>query len=158
MPNIIMPSKEVSDRAQGRVKVILVVSRQSTSDALVFALAHALPALLVLVHSNSEALEVTEAIKPDAFVLESTLEGLSGVDLCNRLQSQPGFAKIPAILIGMLSPEQHRSIAKRTVVNLPYTFEPNDLPSALETLLNIPKAPMRPDTIEVIEHNRSSVA
>ena len=157
-PTLLCPVKKCQIGLKEGSEVILVVSRQSTSDALVFALAHALPALLVLVHSNSEALEVTEAIKPDAFVLESTLEGLSGVDLCNRLQSQPGFAKIPAVLIGMLSPEQHRSIAKRTVVNLPYTFEPNDLPSALETLLNIPKAPMRPDTIEVIEHNRSSVA
>jgi CheY-like chemotaxis protein len=106
-----------------------------------------MPALLVLVHSSGEALEVTEAIKPDAFVLELTLEGLSGVDLYERLRAQPGFATIPAILIGRLSSEQHRYMAKRKVVNLPYPFEPYDLQSALETLLNIPKAPVRPGTI-----------
>jgi len=158
MPNIIVPSKEASDKAQGRVRVLLVVSRQSTSDELVFALANAMPALLILVHSSSEALEVTEAIKPDAFVLEPTLEEMSGVDLCKRLQAQPGFARIPAIFIGMLTAEQHRSLAKRKVVNLPYPFEPKDLQSALETLLNIPKVSVSPDTLGVIEHERSSVA
>jgi CheY-like chemotaxis protein len=158
MPNIIVPSKEVAGRAQGRVRVVLVVSRQSTSDELVFALANAMPALLVLVHSSNEALEVTEAIKPDAFVLDSTFEELNGGDLYERLQAQSGFATIPAILIGQLSPEQRRSMAKRKVVNLSYPFEPSDLQSALETLLNIPHAPVSPGTIEVIEHNSSSVA
>ena len=157
MPNIIMPSKEVSDRAQGRVRVLLVVSRQSTSDELVFALANSVPALLVLVQTSDEALEVTEAIKPDAFVIESTLEDVSGVDLYNRLQAQAGFATIPTILIGLLSSEQHRSMTKHKVVNLSYPFEPDDLQSALEALLNIPRVPVRPE-ITIIEHNRSSVA
>ncbi len=157
MPNIIVPSKEASGRDQGRVRVLLIVSRQSTSNELVFALANAVPALLVQVQTSGEALEVTEAIKPDAFVIESTLEELSGVDLYNRLQAQPGFATIPTILIGLLSSEQHRSMDKRKVVNLPYPFEPDDLQSALETLLNIPKVPVRPETIAIIEHNRSSV-
>jgi CheY-like chemotaxis protein len=102
-------------------------------------------------------LEVTEAIKPDAFVLESTLEDLNGVELCDRLHAQPGFSSIPAILIGMLSPEQYRSIAERKVVNLPYPFEPDDLRSTLETLLNIPKFPVRPNTAVAYEHNHSYV-
>lgn len=158
MPNIIMPCKELLDMAQGRVRMLLVVSEQSTSNSLVFTLIHTIPALLVLVHSSSEALEVTEAIKPDAFVLELALDGTSGIELYNRLYAQPAFSKIPAVLIGMLSPEQCLSMAKRKVVNLPYPIEPNDLQSALETLLNIPKAPGRSNTRVLIEHNRSSVA
>jgi DNA-binding response OmpR family regulator len=158
MPNIIVPNKEVSGRAQGRVRVLLIVSRPSTSDELVFALANTVPALLVLVHTSDEALEITDAIKPDAFVIESTLEEQSGIDLYSRLQAQPGFATIPTVLIGLLSPEQHHYTAKRKVVNLPYPFEPDDLQSALETLLNIPKAPVRPDTIAVMETKRSFVA
>src|SRR5436309_2374478 len=117
MPNIIRPNQELLDTAQGRVRMLLVVSRQYTSDSLVFALTHLVPALLVLVHSSSEALEVTQAIKPDAFVLESTLGELSGVELCHRLHAQPGFTRIPAILIGMLSPEDHCSMAEPKVVN-----------------------------------------
>jgi CheY-like chemotaxis protein len=157
MPNIIMPSKELLGIAQGRVRVLLVVSRQSRSDSLVFALVHTIPALLVLVHSSSEALEVTEAIKPDAFVLESALEELNGGELCDRLHAQPGFSSIPAILIGTLSPEQHHAIAKQKVVNLPYPFELHDLQSALETMLNIPKASVRPNTTVATEHDRSYV-
>jgi hypothetical protein len=104
-------------------------------------------------------LEVTEAIKPDAFVLESAfLDELSGVELYERLHTQPGFTKIPAILIGTLSPEQHRSMAKRKVVNLPYPVELHDLQSALEMLLNIPKTPLRPNITVVFEHDSSSVA
>lgn len=148
MPNIIRPSKELLNAARGRVRMLLVVSRQSTRDSLVFALAHTIPALLVLVHSISEALEVTKAIKPDAFVLESALEGLSGVELYDRLYAQPGFATIPAILIGRLSPEQNRYMAKHEVVNLPYPIEPNDLQSTLETLLNIPKASVIPTFVQ----------
>jgi CheY-like chemotaxis protein len=101
---------------------------------------------------------VTEAIKPDAFVLESALEELSGVELCDRLHAQPGFTRIPAILIGMLSPEQQYSLAKRKVVNLPYPIEPNDLQSTLETLLDIPQTLVRPNTTVVFEHDCSSVA
>ncbi len=155
MPKFIMPSKELLDTAQGRIRMLLVVSRQSTSDSLVSTLVHTAPALIVVVHSSNEALEVTEAIKPDAFVLESALEELSGVELCDRLHAQPGFAKIPAILIGMLSPEQHHSMAKREVVNLPYPPEPNDLQPVLETLLNIPKAPVEPNTTVIIEDDSS---
>jgi response regulator RpfG family c-di-GMP phosphodiesterase len=159
MPNIIMPSKELLETAQGRVRMLLVVSRQSTSDALVFALVHTIPALLVLVHSSSEALEVTEAIKPDAFVLEEALEELSGVELYDRLHTQPGFTKIPAVLIGgMLSPEQRHHMAKRKVVNLPYPIEPNELQSVLERQLNLPKAPVRSNVPMVVEYNSSSVA
>ena len=159
MPNIIMPSKEFLGAAQGRIQMLLVISRQYTSDALVSALAHTIPALLVSVHSSSEALEVTEAIKPDAFVLESAFwDELSGVELYERLHAQPGFNKIPAILIGKLSPEQHYLVAKRKVVNLPYPVEPNDLQSALERLLNIPKMPVRPDATVVFEYDSSSVA
>ena|SRR5437762_8560169 len=158
MPNIIMPSKELQETAQGRVRMLLVVSRQSTSDPLVFALVHTIPALLVLVHSSSEALEVTEAIKPDAFVLESALEETSGVELYDQLHTQPGFTRIPAILIGMLPPEQRHYIAKQKVVNLPYPIEPNDLQSALGTLLNIPKAPVRSNTTAITEYDSSSVA
>ncbi len=158
MPNIIMPSKELLETAQGRVRMLLVVSRQSTSDPLVFALVHTIPALLVLVHSSSEALEVTEAIKPDAFVLESTLEELSGVELYDRLHAQPGFTRIPAVLIGMLSPEQRHYMAKRKVVNLPYPVEPNELQSALERLLNLPKAPVRSNIPMVVEYDSSYVA
>jgi CheY-like chemotaxis protein len=106
----------------------------------VFALVHTAPALLVLTHSSGEALEVTEAIKPDAFVLESDLEETNGVELYHRLHDQPGFTTIPAILIGTLLPEQRRSIAKHRVVNLPYSIELNNLRSALETILDIPKA------------------
>jgi hypothetical protein len=159
VPNIITPSKELLDAAQRRVQVILVVSRQHTSDVLVFALSHTIPALLVLVHSSREALEVTEAIKPDVFVLESALwDELSGVELYERLHTQPGFSKIPAIIIGMLAPEQGYTMAKRKVVNLPDPIELNDLQSALETLLNIPRMPVRPNAIVVFEHHSSSVA
>ena len=159
MPNIIMPSKELLATAQGRVRVLLVISEQYTSDALVFALAHTIPALLVLVHSSSEALEVTEAIKPDAFVLEAAFsDELSGVELYERLHAQPGFTKIPAILIGTLPPELHRSIAKHQVVNLSYPVRLHELQYALETLLNISKARALPNTIVVFEHDSSSVA
>jgi CheY-like chemotaxis protein len=159
MPNIIMPSKELLGAAQGRLRMLLVVSRQYTSDVLVFALAHTIPALLVVVHSSSEALEVTESIKPDAFVLESAfLDELSGAELYERLHAQPGFTKIPAILIGSPAPEQHHSMAKRKLVNLPYPLELHDLQSALETLLNIPRMSVRPNTTLVIEYDSSYVA
>jgi hypothetical protein len=121
-----------------------------------FALAHTIPALLVLVHSSNEALEVTEAIRPDAFVLDSAfLEELSGSELYERLYAQPGFAEIPAILIGMLTSGQHRSMAKCKVVNLPYPVDLGDLQSVLETLLDIPKLPLRPNTTLVLQYRNS---
>jgi hypothetical protein len=159
VPNIIMPSKELLSAARGRVRMLLIVSRPYTSDTLVFALAHTIPALLVLVNSSSEALEVTEAVKPDAFVLESAfVDELSGVELYERLHARPGFSKIPAILIGTLTPEQHYTLAKHKVVNLTYPVELHDLQSALEMLLKIPRVTARPDTIVVMERNSSSVA
>jgi hypothetical protein len=122
-----------------------------------FALAHTIPALLVLVHSSREALEVTEAIKPDVFVLDSAfLDELSEPELYERLYAQPGFAEVPTILIGMLTPGQYR-LATRKVVNLPYPVDLHDLQSALETLLNFPKSPLRPATTLVLEYS-SSVA
>lgn len=159
MPIIITPSKELVDRAQGRLRMLLIVSRQSTSDALVLALAHTIPALLVLVNSSSEALEVTEAIKPDAFVLESAFwDELSGVELYQRLHAQSALRKIPAVLIGTLDPEQRHSLAKQKVVNLPYPVELHDLQSVLEMQLNIPKMPARLDSTVILEYDSSPVA
>jgi PleD family two-component response regulator len=159
MPNIITPSKELVDRAQGRLRMLLIVSRQSTSHALVSALAHTIPALLVLVNSSSEALEVTEAIKPDAFVLESAFwDELSGVELYQRLHAQPALRKIPAVLIGTLDLEQRHLLAKQKVVNLPYPVEFHDLQSVLETQLNIPNMPVRPNAAVIFEYDSSPVA
>ena len=138
MPNIIVPNKELLGAARRRCRVVLVVSRPSTSDALVSALVDTVPALLVLVHSSSEALEVTEAIKPDAFVLESNLDALSGIELYDRLRVKPGFSTIPAILLGMSSLEQHRSMQPRKVVHLLYTTDASDLPSVLGMFFDIP--------------------
>jgi len=159
MPNIIMPSKDLLDAAQSRLRMFLVIGRPDTADVLAAALAHTMPALLVSVYSSREALEVTEAVKPDAFVLEASFwDELSVVELYERLHAQPGFNKIPAILIGQLSREQHHLLAKRKAANLTYPVELCDLQSTLETLLNMPTMPVRSNTTVVFEHNSPSVA
>ena len=157
MPNIIAPSKEMLRSTQAKLRMVLVISRAHTGNVLVSALAHTMPTLFVSVYSSQEALEVTEAIKPDVLVLESDFrDELNGVELYERLHMQPGFNKIPAILIGQLTPEQHRSLVKRTVVNLPYPVELPDLQSTLETLLNIPRMPIRPDVMVAFKQSSPS--
>lgn len=157
MPTFIRPSKELLGTDQGRLHMLLIVCRPYTSNELVFALAHTIPALLVVVHSRREALEVTESIRPDAFVLESVfLDELSEFEPYDRLHAQPGFTDIPTILIGALSPEQHSLMAKREIANLPYPVELHNLQSALATLLHIPVR--RPNTRVIVEHKTPSLA
>lgn len=157
MPTFIRPCKELLGTYQGRLHMLLIVSRPHTSNELVFALTQTIPALLVVVHSRREVLEVTESIRPDAFVLESVfLDEFSEFESYDRLREQLEFSNIPAILIGTLSSEQSCLMAKREMVNLPYPVKPHDLQSALETLLHMPVR--RPHTRVIVEHKSPSLA
>lgn len=48
--------------------------------------------------SGEEAVEKLQSVQPDAIVTDQRLPGMSGVDLCRRVRSDPALADIPVIV------------------------------------------------------------
>lgn len=49
------------------------------------------------------ALDVTAEFTPDVFVINATLPGATGVDLCKQIRERPQLAKTPVIILASRS-------------------------------------------------------
>jgi response regulator RpfG family c-di-GMP phosphodiesterase len=130
MPDIILPPA-----SQGStLKTLLVVCQQRRSMMLANAIAQAIPAIVLLVHSSEEALEVTCDIKPDAFLLEDASPYIHAIELYDQLHASISLKALPAMIIGDTNELQHEAAA-RNLVHLRQPLTVDDLWGKLKPLL-----------------------
>jgi phosphate regulon transcriptional regulator PhoB len=60
------------------------------------------------VASGAEALQRVKAATPDLVVLDLMLPGMDGLDVCRRLRSDPGSARVPIIMLTAKADEVDR--------------------------------------------------
>lgn len=63
---------------------------------------------VTIAHNGLEALALARQECPDLFVLDRTMQGLSGIDCCVRLRGEPATAKIPILILSGYNSEAER--------------------------------------------------
>lgn len=61
------------------------------------------------VHSGDEALKIMSKFKPDTMLLDVLMEGMDGLELCQRIKSNEDWENIPLILITSLDSKEDLS-------------------------------------------------
>ena len=93
----------------------------------------------VTVNDGMTALQFISNAPPDLVILDVYVPKISGRDLYDRLQHDPGTAQIPVLLMSAAMP--HPELAKRSVLEyLRKPFDMNDLLGRVHDLLR----PSRP--------------
>lgn len=80
------------------------------------------------------ALEALDAIQPQLAVLDFSLPGMNGIDLCNAIRAKPGLAAIPVIFVTGTADaptlDRIRNVPNVQVLSKPFS------PRRLVTLIN----------------------
>jgi CheY-like chemotaxis protein len=88
------------------------------SRALSGAGYHVLP-----VESAEEALELLGMMRPDALICDISLEGMSGVELCRRIQAHPLYCDLPVVLMSGHDTSQTLGCSPAAVLQKPVTLQ-----------------------------------
>ena len=87
------------------------------------------PYFAFFVSTGPEALHFVQSVMPDLFLLDYALPGMNGLEVHQRLTTQPGLERIPAILL-TACPFQ----AEVRASPLPCLAKPYDLDTLLKAL------------------------
>ncbi len=94
------------------MRTILVVEDTAIIGALItHAISNNTPHFVILVNDGLEALEITQDIKPDLFLLDYLLPTMNGIELYDRLHARKELQDVPAIILSTLVEEPHVSEA-----------------------------------------------
>ena len=85
------------------------------------------------VATGSEALHVAKEVRPQLFILDYSLPGMSGIELYDQLQTIEEVANTPTIMVSAQLPTQE--IAKRHIIGLPKPFDLITILDMIEGLL-----------------------
>ncbi len=79
----------------------------------------------VIVHNGSEALKVAHKLHPDLVLLDVMMFGMSGFEVCSRLNTDPETSDIPVILVTAKATEDDRalgmSVGAKAYVTKPFS-------------------------------------
>lgn len=92
--------KAESETGQRRV---LVVDDEEQNIRLIKAMLAAAKYEVLTASCGLEALEIARHSRPDVFLLDAMMPGMTGFDVCRRLKSEPGTRLIPVILVTALT-------------------------------------------------------
>ena len=109
-----------------RAATILVVEDDEGLRELLVLLISTLPYQYRLVSNASQALSVSEEVKPDLFIVDYRLPGMNGLKLYDQLHTTPGLEAIPALLMTAARLEELRpEIEQRqlTVLEKPFDLD-----------------------------------
>jgi CheY-like chemotaxis protein len=98
------------------MRTILVVEDTAIIGALItHTISNNTPHFVILVNDGLEALEVTQDIKPDLFLLDYLLPTMNGIELYDQLHARKELQDIPAIILSTLvdEPDVREAIEKR---------------------------------------------
>ena len=85
------------------------------------------------------AFDLARAERPDLIITDYQMPGLSGLELCARLQSEPATSEIPVVMLTArgfaISDEEARSGNIRRVIDKP--FSPREILACANELLEL---------------------
>lgn len=131
-----MPSE-----SEGVSATILVVEDDEDIGAfLVQAIKQETSYKSLLATNGFQALKIVSEIKPVLFLIDYQLPGMTGLELSDRLHSDPGLAAVPIIMMSARLPAQELSPRKITGIRKPFDLQ--NLLDTIESLLDAssPKA------------------
>jgi CheY-like chemotaxis protein len=82
-----------------------------------------------------EALDLARELAPDLLILDVMMPGRSGLEVLAEVRRDPRLAEIPVIMITAWDDVQAHALAARAELVLTKPFDPEDLRTAVERLL-----------------------
>lgn len=99
----------------------------------------------VLEASNgTEALEMTERLRPGLVLLDVRLPDIDGRDVCRQIRSNSSIGDIPVVQTSaafISAEDQASGLASGAIAYLPAPFQPHELLQVIYTSLGTPPAP-----------------
>lgn len=93
-----------------------------------------------IIHASGgvQALALREMHKPDLVILDETIPGITGVDVCRAIKRSPLSANTPVILMTAKSPEEGQALVREAGadVHVSKPFSPLSLLGTVERLLS----------------------
>ena len=124
-----------SSETNSPVKTILIVEDDTVVAAfLAAAIEQETPYQALLAMSSSQALEVVHDRKPNLFLLDYRLPGISGLELYDQFHATRELQDVPALLISASFPFEEAS--KRNILLIQKPFELDHLLRNIERLLS----------------------
>ena len=127
-------------------KILLVEDERSLTDVLAYNLERDGYEVFVA-HEGKEGLRKAQTILPDVVILDLMLPGMSGLDICKELKSNPKTANLPVLMLTSKSEESDQIVgfavgADDYVTN---PFSTKVLLQRIKALLRRKQAPEVPD-------------
>jgi CheY-like chemotaxis protein len=116
------------------MKTIMITEDDAAvGELLMQVITQETPHRAILVADSTRAFNMIEHVKPDLFLLDYHLPGMTGIELYDRLHATEGLEHIPAILLtaGVLEHDFRR----RKLVGMSKPLELNKLLDLIEELL-----------------------
>ena len=91
--------------------------------------------------SARQAIQLAREQPPDLVLLDVMMPGQSGLDVLEVVRSDPELETLPVVVVSAFSSEEDRRAAVAAGANrfLPKPFDPDDLVSLVEELLQEPR-------------------
>lgn len=128
-------------------KVLLVEDERSLTDVLVYNLERDGYEPFVA-HEGKDGLRKAQTILPDLVILDLMLPGMSGLDICKELKSNPKTASLPILMLTSKSEESDQivgfAVGADDYVTKP--FSTKVLLQRIKALLRRKSAPEAPET------------
>jgi len=92
---------------------------------------------VVLAYDGASGLEKAAAEKPDLILLDVMMPGMSGVEVCKKLKSDPATSKIPVVMVSVKTASEDIGEGKEAGADdyVVKPFDPADLVKIVEKYL-----------------------
>ncbi len=125
---------EPDEISHTQVKTILIVEDDEDIGGFILqAIQDETPYQPLLVHDGLQALKAVTNIKPNLFLLDYQLPGMSGLKLYDQLHALNGLEEVPAMLMSVNLPQAE--MKKRNLRGLRKPFELDELLQMLTDIL-----------------------
>jgi len=102
---------------------------------------------------GQSALKIIDAFKPDIILLDYNLPGIDGIEVCQRIRSNPSLPFIPIIMMSSLAPEASVIALEQGADEfIAMPVMPTELKSRLKAMLRLKKAISESE--ELIKQNK----
>jgi CheY-like chemotaxis protein len=109
-------------------KVILVVEDDAANaELLMHVLSQETPYQVYLAPDGIVALQLISHVKPDLFILDYRLPGMTGIELYESLRAHPRFNQTPALILSACLEGYQEAIESHKLVALAKPFDVDEL-------------------------------